>query len=59
MNTLARLAAFEQFHDAAEMQPDAKLALALSGWLLGSDAADTNLLVTLSLAEARNMIRNI
>lgn len=57
MNTLARLAAFEQFMDAPEMQTDAKLALAVSGWLVGVNDVTRNLPTALSLFETRNMVR--
>lgn len=52
-----RLAGYLRLSDDATLSHEQKLSLALSGWLLGSDAADTNLLVTLSMAEAREMVR--
>jgi predicted esterase len=56
-NNFERLAGYLRLSDDTTLSAEQKLSLALSGWLLGSDAADTNLLVTLSLAEARDMIR--
>jgi predicted esterase len=57
INTLGRLAAFEQFHEAPDMGPDAKLALAVSGWLVGVNDVTRNLPTAISLFETRNMVR--
>ena len=57
LNTLGRMAGFEQFLDAPDMQPDAKLALAVSGWLVGVNDATRNLPTAISLFETRNMVR--
>lgn len=56
-NTLDRMAAFLNLAGDANLQPDEKLALALSGWMLGADASLSNLPVTLSLYEVRGLVR--
>lgn len=56
--TLARLSAYRQLVDDAQMEPSDKLALAVSGWLAGSNAAAENLPVALSMYNLRNLIRN-
>ncbi len=43
--------------DAEDLSDEQKLSLAVSGWLLGSNHASTNLAVSLSLVEVRNLIR--
>ena len=57
INTIDRLAPFRQSWDDAELSAEEKLALAVSGWLLGSAAADRNLQVALSLHEVRALVR--
>ena len=56
INTLDRMAAFLRLSDDKGLGVDQKIALAISGWLLGSDQADTNLSVALSLAKIRALI---
>lgn len=56
-NTLDRMAAFKQAADDADLLPGEKLALAASGWLVGSDAATQNLPVALSLFRTRALVR--
>jgi pimeloyl-ACP methyl ester carboxylesterase/tetratricopeptide (TPR) repeat protein len=56
--TLDRLAPFARLADDADMLPEQKLALAISGWLVGPNDAIDNLQTALSLAETRNIIRN-
>ena len=57
MNTLVRMSAFRQHADDEDLLPDERVALAVSGWLIGSNSATENLPVTLSLFEVREMIR--
>ncbi|MDZ7617379.1 MAG: tetratricopeptide repeat protein, partial [Patescibacteria group bacterium] len=42
INTLARMAAFRQHADDEQLLPEQRLALAISGWLIGSDSATLN-----------------
>ncbi len=56
MANFDRLAAYLRLSDDKSLSAEQKLSLAYSGWLLGSDSADTNLIVSLSLAEARDLI---
>jgi predicted esterase len=56
--TLDRLAPFSRLADDPQMLPDQKLALAISGWLVGPNDAVDNLQTALSLAETRNIIRS-
>ena len=56
INTLDRLAAFLQLGDDKGLAPEQKVALAISGWLLGSDQADPNLVVALSLVKVRALV---
>jgi pimeloyl-ACP methyl ester carboxylesterase len=56
LGTLDRLAAYLRLSDDPSMGPEQKLSLAFSGWLLGTDDADTNLAVTLSLAKIRELV---
>jgi pimeloyl-ACP methyl ester carboxylesterase len=57
LNTLGRMTAFRLAVDDQEMLPGEKLALAVSGWLLGSDAATVNLPVAISAWEVRGLVR--
>jgi len=57
MNTLDRLAAFRLAMDDQTMAPGERLALAVSGWLLGSNVATANLPNALSAFEVRNLVR--
>ncbi len=56
-NTMERLASFSQGYDDNAYKPQEKLALALSGWLLGTDGATTNLANCLSAFQVRELIR--
>jgi len=56
-NTLARLAAFRLLHDDQTQPPQNKLALAISGWLLGGNSATERLPVALSAWEVRALVR--
>ena len=51
--SLARLDAFVKLADDATLSPEEKLALAYSGWILGSGHANTNLDLTIRQWEAR------
>ena len=55
-NTLGRMAAFRQSIEDAQMPPEEKIALAVSGWLIGDKAALRKLPVALSLFTVRNRI---
>jgi len=57
LNTLVRLAAFRQNVDDPNMKPAEKLALAISGWLLGADEAVVKLSTALSLYKVRGLVR--
>ncbi len=57
IDTLSRMAAFRQNVGNPNLAPDRKLALAISGWLLGSDDAVENLSVALSLYRVRGLVR--
>ena len=57
LNTLGRMTAFRLAKDDREMLPGEKLALAVSGWLLGSNAATPNLPTAMSAYETRDIIR--
>jgi len=56
VNTLGRLTAFAQNADAPNLLPEEKLAIAVSGWLLGSNAATENPAVALSLYKVRSLV---
>jgi predicted esterase len=59
IGTLDRMATYRRFADDPQnaTAPDSKLALAISGWLLGADEATENLQVALASADLRNMIQ--
>jgi predicted esterase len=57
IHTLGRFAAFRQFWSDDKLGDDEKLALAVSGWLVGSDDALRKLPVALSLFDVRNLVR--
>ncbi len=56
-DTLNRLAAFRLAMGDEKMLPGDRLALAVNGWLLGSDAASTNLSNALSAYTVRRLVR--
>jgi predicted esterase len=56
-NTMDRMAAFLQNADDADISAEEKLALAISGWLLGGDAAIEQLPVALSMYNIRGQLR--
>jgi predicted esterase len=57
LNTLDRLAAFRRLEKDASLTTEQKLALAISGWLLGADHAETNVQIVQSLFEMRNLVQ--
>jgi len=54
-STLARMADFVRLGEDDKLAHDQKLALAISGWVLGVGEGDDNLAVALSLYEVRNL----
>ncbi len=56
INTLDRMASYLRLADDPALGHEQKLALAISGWLLGSDQAETNLGVALSMVKVRTAI---
>jgi len=56
-NTMDRMAAFREMVDDKKIPPADKLALAISGWLLGAKNAVPRLSTAMSLVEVRRMIR--
>jgi dienelactone hydrolase len=57
LNTMDRMAAFREMADDATISAADKLALAVSGWLLGSKGAMPRLSTAMSLVEVRRKIR--
>jgi len=57
LNNLPRLAAFLRLAENDKLTAESKIALAVSGWLLGAAEATENLPVALSLAETRDLVR--
>jgi predicted esterase len=53
-----RLAAFRRLQPDDSLTSEQKLALAITGWLLGADHAETNSKIALSLLEIRGLVRN-
>lgn len=56
-NTLGRFAAFEQSENDGSLQDAERLAIGLSGWLVGNIATDRRLEVATSLYRVRKAIR--
>lgn len=56
IHALDRMADFLRLADDPGLKPDQKVALAVSGWLLGSGEAIDNLAVAVSLFEVRNEV---
>lgn len=57
-DTMERLESFLNLSDAENRQPAEKLALAISGWVMGSDQAVTNLPQALRLWQTRTLALN-
>ncbi len=55
--TMGRMAAFRQMGGDAALSPDDRLALAVSGWLLGENSAVPKLSVALSACKVRDLVR--
>ena len=55
-NTLDRMADYLRLSDDAALKPEQKLALAISGWLLGGGAGIENLGTALPLFQVRNLV---
>jgi predicted esterase len=56
-HTLNRMADYLRLSDDGSMKAEQKIALAVSGWLLGSGSASENLAVAISLFDTRNAVR--
>jgi predicted esterase len=57
INTIDRLAAYERLSDDPALHAEQKVALAISGWLIGANQAETNLNVAMSLVKTRELVR--
>jgi acetyl esterase/lipase len=57
INTMDRLTDYLRLRDDDKLKGDQKLSLAISGWLLGPNKGDTNLAITLSLVQVREVVR--
>lgn len=55
--SIDRLASFERLADAADLTAEQKMALAISGWLVGANNATDNFHVAVSLAGVRDKVR--
>jgi len=58
INTMDRMADFIRLADDEKLTPDQKVALALSGWILGSGAGTENTAVAMSLGQVRDLVRD-
>ncbi len=56
-NTLDRMADYLRLADDTKLKTDQKLALAVSGWLLGSGSGTENLAEALSLFDVRDVVQ--
>jgi hypothetical protein len=56
-DAIGRLASFERLADDDGLSPDQKVALAISGWLVGAKYATDNFQVAVSLADVRDKVR--
>jgi predicted esterase len=56
-STMGRMAAFRQMGGDASLQPDDRLALAISGWLFGENSAVPKLSVALSAYKVRGLVQ--
>ncbi len=57
INNIDRLADYLRLADDEKLGPDQKVALAISGWLLGSGSGLDNLAEVLSLIQVRELVR--
>ncbi|MEO2048644.1 MAG: peptidase, partial [Pirellulales bacterium] len=56
-NNIRRLVPYVQLLDDASLSAEQKIALAMSGWLLGANDATENLAVAVSLVQVRDAVR--
>src|SRR5207253_52787 len=56
VNTLDRMDDFNRLADDEKLTADQKVALALSGWLLGSGSGTENTAVAMSLGRVRDLV---
>ncbi len=56
-DAIGRLASFERLADDAALSAEQKVALAVSGWLVGANQATDNFQVAVSLADVRDKVR--
>ncbi len=56
-DALGRLASFERLADAKELSAEEKVALAISGWLVGANEASDNFQLAVTFAEVRRILR--
>lgn len=56
-NTIDRLAVFERMKDDVSTKAEQRVALAISGWILGGDSGIDSLTIAKSSIEARELIR--
>ncbi len=57
LNTLNRMAAYVNLAERDKVDPEAKVARAISGWLVGANGATENFPVAVSLFKVRNLVR--
>ncbi|MGI9428905.1 MAG: alpha/beta hydrolase-fold protein [Bythopirellula sp.] len=57
-NTLDRLVPFLQLADDESLSAEQRVALAISGWLLGADAASQKFSLAVSLVQVRDAVRH-
>ncbi|HEX4412921.1 MAG TPA: peptidase [Lacipirellulaceae bacterium] len=55
-SAIARLASFERLIDDPALKPEQKVALAISGWLVGANQATDSFQTAVSLAHARDTV---
>ncbi len=55
-DTIQRLASFERLADDATMTAEQKVALAISGWLVGANQATDNFQLAVTLAHVRDLV---
>ena len=55
-DSLVRLASFERLADAKDLTAEQKVALAISGWLVGANDATDDFHLAVSLARVRNLV---
>jgi pimeloyl-ACP methyl ester carboxylesterase len=55
-DTIQRLASFERLADDATMTAEQKVALAMSGWLVGANQATDNFQLAITLAHVRDLV---